>query len=356
MKSIKSLLPALLTVLVLLVCNIALLVFSPVTYKMKSAGNVQLPLRCNDRKREIPIFYNLFIKQQEDISRIKGYFQEQSAITLPIHRMIVSLIAEFDLPKDFFPADSSHVMIDHVESGSELVSLHKVWEHCQLVSDDQAFDSLVVYLHDKGSLHPNRRNDLMRQRITKGALSEACANLPDTCNVCSMRFSPLPFPHVSGNMWLARCSYVKKLIAPSTFSKKMDSFRGKGNGWGKQRFALEAYIHYHNDARPCDVLPDNINYTWSYSDNASLFDDEPQIKAAPCLPYEEFMKEINKNRMTAKDCALNAPDRLDVHNHIEGSFSEPPVDWWGYDFYPNAREQVKDWIHNHTSKSTDVLL
>ena len=44
--------------------------------------------------------------------------------------MMVSLIAEFDLPKDFFPADSSHVMIDHVESGSEQVSLHKVWEHC----------------------------------------------------------------------------------------------------------------------------------------------------------------------------------------------------------------------------------
>ena len=67
--------------------------------------------------------------------------------------------------------------------------------------------------------------------------------LGEPCDVCSLRFSPLPHQHVSGNMWLARCSYVerrveinqrrrvharnlmstqvKRLVAPERFPAKM---------------------------------------------------------------------------------------------------------------------------------------
>jgi len=310
--------------------------------------------------KEIPIFYNLFIGKEKDVGRIKGYFHEQAAMMLPgVHRMFISLIASFDLPDDFFPVNSSHIVVEHRESGTELVSLHKVWEHCQLVPDDQAFDSLVVYLHDKGSLHKSRMNNLMRAANTKAALSEPCTDLPDTCNVCSMRFSPLPYPHVAGNMWIARCSYLKQLMEPSAFQKKMTGFRGVGPGWGKDRFALEAYIHHHNEVRPCDVLPDGNSFAWSYTNNRSVFEDEPQLKAAPRFAYDVYKKIADDCKMTVLDCALLAPDRLDVHNYIQGSFSEPPLDWWGYDFYPDAREQIRDWVHNHTISSnvtsTDII-
>ena len=57
-----------------------------------------------------------------------------------------------------------------------------------------------------------------------GALSKECAMMPeDTCNVCSSRFSPVPHPHTSGNMWLARCDYIKKLIDPLIFEAAMNS-------------------------------------------------------------------------------------------------------------------------------------
>jgi hypothetical protein len=96
------------------------------------------------------------------------------------------------------------------------------------------------------SFTPTPENDLLRRFLTKGALSEECANMPTTCNVCSSRFSPLPHPHTSGNMWAARCDYVSRLIEPKDqFQRAMRQFRNKGSPvcTGRLRYALEHWIH-----------------------------------------------------------------------------------------------------------------
>lgn len=37
--------------------------------------------------------------------------------------------------------------------------------------------------------------------------------------ICSSRMSPLPHPHTSGNMWLAKCDYISQLIDPKALSE-----------------------------------------------------------------------------------------------------------------------------------------
>ena len=85
-------------------------------------------------------------------------------------------------------------------------------------------------------------------------------NMPSSCNVCSMRMSPIPHPHTPGNMWAARCSYVSNLIDPKLFQGEMLNYFAEGkrcrvlqcnysNVWcvGRGRFAAE---HWTLDPLP----------------------------------------------------------------------------------------------------------
>ena len=83
--------------------------------------------------------------------------------------------------------------------GSEMLTLYSLWRYCK-----QNIGSKVIYLHSKGSFHPKRSNDLLRNLATRAALSKECSSIPSSCNVCSSRFSPFPHPHSPGNMWLSR--------------------------------------------------------------------------------------------------------------------------------------------------------
>ena len=100
---------------------------------------------------------------------------------------------------------------EHHDEGGEDLTLRSVWEYC---NSNPHPSVKVVYLHSKGSFHPNESNHRLRSFVTQGALSKECANLPAHCNICSSRMSPLPHPHTSGNMWLARCDYIARLIDP----------------------------------------------------------------------------------------------------------------------------------------------
>ena len=59
-------------------------------------------------------------------------------------------------------------------------------------------------------------NDILRKNLTRGVLPEECKNMPSTCNVCSSRM------HTSGNMWVAKCEYIKKFINPLKFEASMN--------------------------------------------------------------------------------------------------------------------------------------
>ena len=109
--------------------------------------------------------------------------------------------------------------------GREAVTMKHAWEYCR-----KNPDRLVGFMHSLGtrlSYTPAATTDMARKFLSRGVLSTQCARLPKTCNVCSSHFSPLNFPHTPGNMWLARCSYVGKLMPPRHHNVLMDAMAAR---------------------------------------------------------------------------------------------------------------------------------
>jgi hypothetical protein len=136
-------------------------------------------------EKDIPVFYNLYVNNASDADGIKlvsDIIQEQFSFLKAHHKPVFvnSIGKEFPIPNT--------TLLKHYEEASEVVTLRSLWQFCLTHNDTN-----VVYLHSKGSFHPSPQNDHFRRLITLGALSDQCATLPSTCNVCSSRFSP--FPH-----------------------------------------------------------------------------------------------------------------------------------------------------------------
>lgn len=158
-----------------------------------------------------PVFYNLYIAKNKDVSRVKSIANEQFALLRPAQQVFIRSVG---VPVDLGNATT----VRHDAKGSKMETLGLLWRHCQSHADDK-----VVYIHSKGSFHDRGGvNGRLRQFLTRGALSKECSELPATCNVCSSRFSPVPHPHTPGNMWLARCHYVQKLMDPLLFEEAMN--------------------------------------------------------------------------------------------------------------------------------------
>jgi hypothetical protein len=112
-------------------------------------------------------------------------------------------------------------LLYHYQSAFEEVTLQSLYDFCQ----DQDNESLrVAYLHSKGSFHTYKANEAWRRDLTAAAMNEYCWNPPnDSCNVCGLQFWPVWSTFFPGNMWTAKCSYVRKLLPPNGFETRMDS-------------------------------------------------------------------------------------------------------------------------------------
>ena len=200
----------------------------------------------------IPVFYNLFVNNKKDASRVMDIVSEQKSFLLPEYH------------KSFYVQSMGGVQLNitnttilgHRPKGNEVITLHSLWKFCKKNPQTEK----VVYLHSKGSFHPKPKNTRLRKFLTAGALSEECALVGTQCNVCSTRFSPLPHPHTPGNMWLARCDYIRKLIDPLQFEETMNSIYSartnttqckrmddisESSCVGLGRFSAEHWVHSH---------------------------------------------------------------------------------------------------------------
>ena len=260
--------------------------------------------------QDVPIFYNLFVKSQSDLARVRGLVQEQLALARQNQRVFVHSIG---IPM----AVPNTTLIAHHNTGGEEVTLHSLWEHCR---DNRS--EKVIYLHSKGTFHASYLNDILRRFLTRGALSNECRTLPTSCNVCSSRMSPTPHPHTPGNMWLARCDYVSKLIDPALFRSAMGGRENPCIGQG--RFALEHWIHSHPDAQPCDVYT-NPAYVWGYSP-LPKGDFAKVLARVPRYPWDTYAK----NRGCGSSGQALQP-RLDEYKRLYNAV--PSESWWGWLFF-----------------------
>jgi hypothetical protein len=229
---------------------------------------------------EIAVFYNVFIANEDDVARVRHDIidDQMSDLKDDIHGPVY--VTTLGVPINI----SNTISIQHFDEGNEMDTLHALWEYCNIYPT-----SRVVYLHSKGSYHPKPQNDKFRKFLTRAALSTKCADATkststvstqsttsDTavCHVCSARFSPLPHAHVPGNMWLAQCSYIVKLIDPYQFETAMDQVYpiidhlddgtyDKRNGQvmscrGLGRYGAEHWIGSHPELLPCDLYIGDI--------------------------------------------------------------------------------------------------
>lgn len=297
----------------------------------------------------ISVFYNVYTNS-EAVDNAKRIVNEQMSNVRPEHRVFIRSIGV-----QFQVDNATHVQ--HNDEGWEVETLKLLWDHCV---DPKHERDTVVYIHNKGSFHPSNKNDLLRRLLTRAALSEDCANMPPSCNVCSFRMSPLPHPHTPGNMWSAKCNYVKKLINPVDFEQKMTQFyharKLKEEGLrpfeiGTDRYAAEHWVHSHPTISACDLS--TSDFVWGYSGLPQM-EHEMKLMQAPRYDRDAFLVNTRssywnpiKNR---KKRWFHVDHRLDEYKFL---YNETPLQtWFGWTFYNvtvEAKERRRELPHKTTS-------
>jgi len=296
-------------------------------------------LRYGKNRDGITVFYHIFTSNKGDFPRVMGLVHEQLSQLKPeIHNRI--FVNTFGHPFTLrvlksmaTPEKTKNIIIRRQgKRAAEFVTLSDVWNYCQRRPNEK-----VIYLHSKGSFRPTPTNKLFRQALTYSALSHECAHLPDACDLCSLRMSPFPYTHPTGNMWLAKCSYIKKLAHPNRFLRligtKDSSFHGTG------RFAAEHWPLSHPEAKACDLYT-NHSYLFGEEEVPTVdqLKDNMQLQMAPRTTLLENLEPVQDHDYFP----LYPPYQWRMHMYDTVYNRYPPSDWWGWDFF-NAKHDV-----NHT--------
>jgi hypothetical protein len=278
-----------------------------------------------DDTSKIPIFYNLYCNNDGDIPRVLQIVEEQLSRRIPeVHTPVfVNSIGSL------VPVEGAK-LLNHYQDATEIVTLKALYDYCLHAPDDKK----VIYLHSKGSFTDNKGNSKLRRFLTAGALSRECASIsPDMCDVCSSRFSPVPHPHTSGNMWLARCSYIKTLIDPMEFVDAMErvgtNYTGGKDYWpcdGRQRYAAEHWVHSHPSAKACDLYTQRT-FVWNYEGvpRVSKFLKNIELARAPRFDLQAYI--IHR---VCPGRGVTLQPRLREYSILYNQ--TPSRDWWGWNY------------------------
>jgi hypothetical protein len=124
------------------------------------------------------------------------------------------------------------VHLRHYDAAFEEVTLQALYEYCLRHKvaagngEDGSKPMRVIYLHSKGSFHNRVKNDSWRQALTFAATDKRCLTQNSTvvseqCSTCGLQFFPVCSQEYPGNMWVASCDYVSKLLPPIDFVERM---------------------------------------------------------------------------------------------------------------------------------------
>jgi len=207
------------------------------------------------------------------------------------------------------------------------------------------------YLHSKGSFHDHYANRRMRQVQSRAVLSPECATTDDRCNVCSLRMSPYPHMHAPGNMWAAKCSYIRQLVAPDNLAGVMG--KGQNPCRGSGRYAVEHWVHAHPTCKPCDLFSSK-SFVWGGRGIPSLDQLKNNFVLATAPRFGEF---VYRRPTCREQYNIKAPqnDFRHVYNMT------PSDDWWGWEWFGSKKiewehllqstyiqiARLKCWHHGH---------
>ena len=252
------------------------------------------------------VFYNIYVPPAATPSEqqiIKGIVDEQIGM-LPnwVSEVQYNTIGKDKVVPQWLASCDRCKHLKHMRQAQETTTLQNMYDYCQANPD-----SHVVYMHDKGSLHAPPPQAGWRHLLTRSAFLPECspAGMPETSNICSARFTTVCHYHTSGNMFSARCSYIRGLVPPIKFEGKMLKFFAE---WFKNkeeliehpclptgRFVAEHWAWSHPMVNPSDVYPGV--WIWSIGSQHSwnaMYDDTsddswvPDLQLAPRFNIERF--------------------------------------------------------------------
>jgi len=306
---------------------------------------------------ETAIFYNVFIPPEtrvEDLSHhldiIKNqleYRERSEYAEAPLYY--------FSIGKDIidFPNCVNCQKLGHTATGDETLILSKVHEFCT-----EHPEKRVAYIHNRPTVETHESNEMSRRMLSKAVFSDECFLLKNPltrtsdekckCNVCSARFSPLPHYHTSGNMWVADCAYISKLIPLVLFGQKMNHVVKFApiERFGLLRTISEPFVgrtfghwvYSHPDICPCDVYPGP--FTWNH-DAVPLHDEwEPQLVHAPRFLnlldyekyYEKFVTSEDKSRRELVSLAARIHEWKSLYGQVPNELS------WVWKYYDEGAD------------------
>jgi hypothetical protein len=153
-----------------------------------------------------PIFYNVYVPDTkiENVKIIVREQLEEHTAMDPNSTIVYTLIANDH-------ADTIEGLINStcpncqqrtkVSRGDEMDTLQAVWDYCSsdAVPSTITNDTLVSYIHNKGSFHPTKINGRARRRGTRCTLScrQQMHSNPNLCNMCTSVFRVVPQFHGS---------------------------------------------------------------------------------------------------------------------------------------------------------------
>ena len=128
----------------------------------------------NVDENDVTIFYNIYIPDKwyskVSIDKVQSIIQEQlksRASSIYPESTLNYITIGREMEKPLSCNNCSH--IKHNSVGDEYHLLSKVHEFCK---SNPHSHRKVAYIHNKGSYHPSRENDLLRRILTKVVFSE----------------------------------------------------------------------------------------------------------------------------------------------------------------------------------------
>jgi hypothetical protein len=232
----------------------------------------------------------------------------------------------------------------HFKEGFEMLTEQLLLDYC---NEEENLYHTVSYIHSKGTFHTSDAQNNIRREMTKQALSKECIDLLDAgqCNVCGPNFLSVWGPTYWGNMWSAKCEYVKDLVSPfeletkndlavSTRPKEMQMrlYESKMEKFtlGQDRYAAEQFVGTHPNLVPC-----------SYKDGLIWSVDPPGTFESHVLRTGLIVEDGDSLEEMMKRIEMEVDN-----NHLREWYLLPGI-LWRYHVLYDEMPPSDSWIWRH---------
>jgi len=356
--------------------------FNPEEFRRK---NIRLP----PSGTSIILFYNLFIPYESEgakhaigviteqlgqvASSLQKMEQDKSKASAALFYNLIGNEAAF--PQKNMKALCSKLhprlsceQIGYYETASESVTLQDIYDFCQ---NDAAADARITYIHSKGSYHQTEINTNWRRALTDAVVHPDCLFPPDDqCNTCGAQFYTRFSTMYPGNMWTAKCSYVRKLLPPLEGGeydrKKKESvtkfliyrlwgqlkstlLEDRVDYFGLGRYRLEHWIGSHPSIKPCELHNVSVSFERMITSNMTADDYAWGMGPRRAEVVDEF-PDARERIENDEDAQFREyfflPGNLLKWFTLYGSEGVPSQSSWAFKFFP-AGDKWKELVRVH---------